>query len=191
MSIQASMIPDLEIVSTASEKRSACLSNLLKLRPPSLAEAPPWLQATRDLAATKVQSLALPSTRNEEWRSTDLSALVSTQFLSNTVDPLSVDLSEIKSFLIPEATHRLVFINGFYNSGLSEVTDLPSGLFVGNLNEALKVEAIASTLQTYLTRQPGSEDVFTLLNTASFSDIAVVWVEKNQKNSASCAVIIS
>ncbi len=181
MSIQASMIPDLEIVSTASEKRSACLANLLKLRSPSLPKAPQWLQATRDLAATKVQTLAIPSTRDEEWRSTDLSALVSAQFSSDTSDPLSVDLSQIKSFLIPEATHRLVFVNGLYDSRLSKVTDLPLGLFVGNLNEALKVEAIASTLQTYLTRQPGSEDVFTLLNTASFSDTAVVWVEKNQE----------
>jgi Fe-S cluster assembly protein SufD len=180
MSIQASMIPDLEIVSTASEKRSACLAALLELRSPSLPKAPPWLQATRDLAATKVQTLAIPSTRDEEWRFTDLSALVSAQFLSDTSAPLSVDLSEIKSFLVPEATHRLVFINGLYCSGLSDVAELPPGLFVGNLSEALKVKSVSDALQTHFGHQPG-EDVFTLLNTASFSDAAVVWVEKNQE----------
>jgi Fe-S cluster assembly protein SufD len=181
MSIQASIIPDLEIVSTASEKRSACLKDLLELRSPSLSKAPRWLQDTRDLAAAKVQALAIPSTRDEEWRFTDLSALVSAQFLSDTSDPLSVDLSEIKSFLIPESKYRLVFINGLYCSRLSEVSDLPVGLFVGSLNEALKVKSVTAAFQTHLAHQPGSEDVFTLLNTASFSDIAVIWADKNQE----------
>ncbi|MBW4516931.1 MAG: Fe-S cluster assembly protein SufD [Timaviella obliquedivisa GSE-PSE-MK23-08B] len=184
MSIQASVIPDLEIASTASEKRSACLSNLLKLRSPFLTVASPWLQSIRESAATQVQALAIPSTRDEEWRFTDLSALMSSQFLSSTSNPLSVDLNEIKSLLIPEATHRLVFVNGVYNSGLSQVNDLPSGLFVGSLSEALKVEAVYTALQAHFGQQPGSEDVFTLLNTASFSDTAVLWVEKNQEIAA-------
>ena len=184
MSIQASMIPNLGMVSTASEKRSACLANLLKLRSPSLPKAPSWLQATRNAAATKAQTLTIPSTRDEEWRFTDLSALTSAQFLGDTSDPLSVELSEIKSFLIPEATHRLVFINGLYCSVLSEVNNLSSGLFVGSSSEALKLEAVANTLRTHLAHQPGNEDVFTLLNTASFNDTAVVWVEKNQEIAA-------
>jgi len=175
-----STIPNLETVSMASEKRSACLANLLKLRSPS-PSAPVWLQTTRELAATKAQVLAIPSTREEEWRFTDLSALLSVQFSSHGADPDSVDLDEIKDFFIPEATHRLVFINGLYCPRLSKVTDLPPGLFVGSLGEALKVESIATALQTHLAHQPGSEDVFTLLNTASLSDAAVVWVEKNQE----------
>ncbi|NJR39275.1 MAG: Fe-S cluster assembly protein SufD [Leptolyngbyaceae cyanobacterium CSU_1_4] len=183
MSLQVSTISDLGIVSTASERRSACLKALLEMRSPSLA-VPPWLQAHRDLAATKAQTLSIPSSRDEDWRFTDLSALVSAQFLSNTSAPFSIDLSEIKSFLIPEATHRLVFINGLYCSGLSEVADLPRGLFVGNLSAALQIESVAAALQNHWARQPEREDVFTLLNTASFNDTAVVYVEKNQEIAA-------
>lgn len=185
MSIQVSTIPDLApdiaIASTASEKRSACLKALLELRSPTSFQLPSWLKTTRDLAATKVQTLAIPSTRDEEWRFTDLSALVPAQFSGDTSEALAVDLSQIESFLIPEVTHRLVFINGTYCFKLSQVTDLPPGLFVGNLDEALKVESIATALETHFGHQPGNEDVFTLLNTANFEDTAVVWVEKNQE----------
>jgi Fe-S cluster assembly protein SufD len=183
-----STIPNLETASTASEKRSACLKALLELRSPFLS-APSWLQTIRELAATQSQTLAIPSTRDEEWRFTDLSALLSIQFSGHGADPASADVDEIKSFLIPEATHRLVFINGLYCAGLSEVTGLPSGLFVGNLGEALKVDSIATALQTHLAQQPGSEDVFTLLNTASLGDAVVVWVEKDQEIAAPVQVL--
>jgi Fe-S cluster assembly protein SufD len=179
MSIQVSMIPDLGVASSAAEKRSAALTALLELRA-LLPEAPPWMQVQRDDAAAKVRSLSIPSTRDEEWRFTNLSSLMATQFLRDTSAPFSVGSEKIESFYIPEAK-RLVFVNGCYAHGFSQVDDLPTGLFVGSLREALGVEAIAKSLQSHWNQQPGNNEVFTLLNSASFADMAVIWVGKNQE----------
>jgi Fe-S cluster assembly protein SufD len=180
MSNQISMIPDLGVVVSAAEKRSASLSALLELRA-LLPEAPAWMQARRDDAAMKVRSLSLPSTRDEDWRFTNLSTLISTQFLRDTSAPFAVGLDQVEPFFMPEAKHRLVFINGCYAHGFSQVDDLPTGLFVGSLREALGVEAIAQSLPSHWGQQPGSTEVFTLLNSASFADMAVIWVGKNQE----------
>jgi Fe-S cluster assembly protein SufD len=179
MSIQVSMIPDLGVVSSAAEKRSAALTALLELRA-LLPEAPSWMQVQRDDAAANVQALSIPSTRDEEWRFTNLSALTATQFLRDTSAPFSVGSEKLEPFYIPEAK-RLVFVNGCYAHGFSQVDALPTGLFVGSLREALGVEAIAKSLQSHWGQQPGHTEVFTLLNSASFADMAVIWVGKNQE----------
>jgi Fe-S cluster assembly protein SufD len=166
-------------VMTPAQRRTAGLARLVEVRAP-LSQSIDWLKALRDRATPQLQNLALPSTRDEEWRFTDLSALLSINFLTNTADSDSVTLKEIEPFLIPEATSRLVFINGVYCSWLS-VVDLSPGLFVGSLADAMKVDAIAFALSQKLGQQSGNEEVFTLLNTASFTDTAVIRVEKNQQ----------
>jgi Fe-S cluster assembly protein SufD len=179
MTGSVSMIPDLGVASSAAEKRSAALAGLLELGA-WLPEAPDWMQAKRAEAETKVRSLSIPSTRDEEWRFTNLAALTSTQFARDTSTPFLVSFDRVETLCIPEATHRLVFVNGCYNYGFSEVDDVPEGLFIGSWREAMEVATIAKTLQSYWEQQPGDE-VFSLLNTASFADMAVVWVGKNQE----------
>jgi Fe-S cluster assembly protein SufD len=173
-----SMIPG--VVSSAAEKRSAALTTLLELGA-LVSEAPGWMQSKRDEAAVKVRSFSIPSTRDEEWRFTNLSALTSTQFSRDTSAPFSVSFDRLEPFFISEAKHRLVFINGCYAHGFSQVDDLPKGLFIGSLREAIAEETIAKTLQAHWDQLPGNNEVFTLLNSASFEDMAVIWVGKNQK----------
>lgn len=137
-----------------------------------------WFQAGRDRATARVQELAIPSTREEEWRFTDLSPLLQVD-LQSVGDALpSLGFSEIQPYLLPEAVNsRLVFVDGYYDPALSAVDDLPDGVLVGNL--AAAAELIAA-LPDYLAKQPGAEEVFTALNTASLTDGAIVWVPKNQ-----------
>jgi Fe-S cluster assembly protein SufD len=177
MTIQVSMIPDLGKTSTAAERRSAALAALLETQSP-LSDAPPWMQAMRDTAMGQAQALTLPSTRDEEWRFTDLSDLVAASF-AKSIPAEFPPSSAVDAFDIPEASHRLVFANGMYCHGFSNGAETP-GLFVGDLQQALSVESIATALQTYWAQQPGNPDVFTWLNTACFENIAVIWVGKNQ-----------
>jgi Fe-S cluster assembly protein SufD len=71
-------------------------------------------------------------------------------------------------------THRLVFVNGAYDADLSQLPDLPQGVTIGNF-KTLQDERILS----YLTQQPGAEEVFTTLNTSCFEDLAVIWLDPN------------
>ena len=77
-------------------------------------------------------------------------------------------------FILPEVSHRLVFVNGVYAPNLSNTQNLPAGLKVGNLD--VLPDEVA---QQYLAQSEGTREVFTALNTAGLNDVAVVWVGKN------------
>ncbi|UWU49845.1 hypothetical protein APLC1_4725 [Limnospira platensis C1] len=72
------------------------------------------LQNIRDNAASWVKELAIPTRRHEDWRFTDLSALLELPFQPATAVELSRD--EISPLILPEVKGtRLVFVNGFYS----------------------------------------------------------------------------
>ncbi len=166
-----SVVPDVAAVRTTGKiDRTAYLGNLLKLR----RDAAPWLIQLRDQAAAIVQELAIPSTRDEAWRFTDLTKLVGYNWqLADVGQPLSA----CDSLVVPEAGTRLIFMNGVFQPDLSQTTGLPDGVFVGAFSQ-LNAEQY-TTVQTYLGKQQGAEEVFTALNTASLTEGAIVWVPKN------------
>ncbi|GAB4540616.1 MAG: Fe-S cluster assembly protein SufD [Pleurocapsa sp.] len=132
---------------------------------------PQWLKAIRQQASAWVSRLQTPSKKDENWRFIDLGDLVQTNFiLANGVDAVSKHPS------YPEAKNtRLVFVNGFYNAELSDISGLPEGIYVGNVDNLPE----NYNLQQYFAQQHGAQDVFTALNTAGSQDIAIVWVAKN------------
>lgn len=155
--------------------RATYLQTLLHLRVP-LHESLAGLQVIRDRATARVQELAIPSTRDEAWRFADLSPLLQADLQPVDVHP-TLGFPHIKPFIVPEAvSSRLVFVNGVYDPALSAVDGLPDGVLVSNLGTA----AAFKDLSPHLAQQPGAEEVFTTLNTASFTDGALVWVEKDQ-----------
>ncbi|NEP10451.1 MAG: Fe-S cluster assembly protein SufD [Symploca sp. SIO2C1] len=168
MSIEVSVKPEVSYLATLLEQcRQGAVVKI------------DWLEELRNSATAIVQELAIPSKRQEEWRFTDLSSLLQVQF--QAVDSQSVpslQQLDISSLTLPEtAASCLVFINGVYAPQLSAVTGLPAGVFVGNLAEL--PSQYTSRLEDYLGKQQGASEVFTALNTAGLTDIAVVWVAKN------------
>lgn len=147
-----------------------CQSQKLQVLEPELLS---WLQEVRDRSAQLVHLYTLPTTRDEEWRFTDLSALKQVTF--QAPERFAVDVS---SLILPEVVNsRLVFVNGVYAPELSAVSGLPDGVVVSNL-AGLPAEK-RSRIQGYLAQAGGTQEVFTALNTAGIADVAVVWVEKN------------
>ncbi len=164
--------------STAAEKRSAYLTELLDLAKQGTEPQVEllWLRQLRDHAAVRVQEQTFPTTRDEEWRVTDLSDLL--QVKLSTAKPTEVSLEAIQPFILPEAENsRLVFVNGSYAPHLSRLEALPDKLAIGNLKQLAQLE---ERLQPYLGKQPGAEEVFTALNTAGLTDAAVIWIARNE-----------
>lgn len=156
------------------------LSQLLERRPTvSLSlddNTTAWLNQVRDRASAWTHELAIPTTRDEDWRFTDLSPLLQVSFESAR----AIELSEaaIATLILPETRDsRLVFVNGTYAPNLSSTDALPDGVYVGNL--ANLPQPYRDRAGEYLGQQEGGKEVFTALNTASFSDAAVVWVARN------------
>jgi Fe-S cluster assembly protein SufD len=78
--------------------------------------------------------------------------------------------------LLPETENsRLVFVNGIYNAELSNVSGLPEGLYVGDLDSLPDNYPVSE----YFAKQHGAQDAFTALNTTGGADIAVIWANKN------------
>ncbi|MGJ5632491.1 Fe-S cluster assembly protein SufD [Nostoc sp. CALU 1950] len=174
MSIQVSPspIPNSNAVSlTSMLDRDDYLAGLLNQVTANKTEG--WLQELRQSAASWVRHSTVPTTREEEWRFTDLSSLRKVQFSIETGNYASLEFD-----ILPEAANsRLVFVNGVYAPELSAVSDLPSGIVVSNLAGLSAVEQ--EGVQQYLAQAEGAQEVFTALNTAGITDAAVVWVKKN------------
>ncbi len=79
---------------------------------------PAWLRATRRAAAAAFGRLGFPTTRDEEWRFTNVSPIADTAFAP--APPSAVGRAEIERFLIPGVEGPvLVFVDGRYAAGLS------------------------------------------------------------------------
>jgi len=172
MSIQT---PDLNQVGVVSSVDTELLSlyqtQAIAVQNPELASL---LQAIRDRAAETVQQSKIPTTRDEEWRFTDLSALKSVNF--QAAPSSTPNLMALEPLLLPEARSRLVFVNGVYAPELSAVA-LPDGVIASNLDGL--PPAYRSQIEKHLAQLPGAQEVFTALNTAAIADVAVVWIPKN------------
>ncbi len=151
------------ISSPQAVQKDAYLAKLLAAAG-SAASSDSALQVLRSAAASRVQHF--PTIRDEEWRFTDLSELLKLEF---TTQPESV--ADISPYQISEAPYRLTFVNGRYAAELSQISDLPQGLKIGNL-------ASLPDMQQHLAQQ-GTEELFTSLNTAGLSDVAVVQISQN------------
>ncbi|MEP0982163.1 Fe-S cluster assembly protein SufD [Leptolyngbya sp. AS-A5] len=155
----------------ATVDRAAYFNQLLNLRSPHSK-----FQDIRDRAAASVHDQAIPSTRDEEWRFTDVSDLLSLSL--KIAEPASLSFPQIEAFLLPEtANSRLVFVDGVFAADLSAIDDLPDGVVVSNLETVLE---LMPTVKDYIAKLPGEDEVFTALNTASLTDSAIVFAPRNQ-----------
>ena len=175
MNIPSTISSLSEVVSDRDEYLTQLLQTNVQIRIIEQ-ETVAWMQELRDRAAAIVHLSSLPTTRDEEWRFTDLSSLRQIKF--NHVESQHIPSLQTDNLpYIPEAANsRLVFVNGVYAPELS-ATQLPEGLVVTNL--ANLPLAYRSQVQNYLGKAEGSAEVFTALNTAGLTDVAVVWVTKN------------
>jgi len=134
------------------------------------------IQAVRAHGAAIASELQFPSSQDEEWRFTDVSPLLGVDFQPATVPAPTLKI-DITPFIVPEAAHsRLVFVNGTYSADLSDL----SGLDLNTVTHLLSGVIPEAQLNPYLGKQPGNQEVFTALNSASLQDGALVWIPANQ-----------
>ncbi len=138
---------------------------------------PSWLRQRRDRAMAAFAAQGFPSTRDEEWRFTPVTAIADTAFVPGEL--LHVAPEDLAPWLFgAETAAEIVFVNGIFVPALSSVANLPAGLEVGALS--LVLGADGAMLGPYLANiAEASGSPFTALNTALFEDGAFVQVRKN------------
>jgi len=137
---------------------------------------PEWLRELRRRGLARFTQLGFPTTRLEEWKATNVSAIAETDFV-----PADPSDTQRQPELPPIAQldlggPRLVFVDGIFAEQLSSAQTPANGVWVGPLSRAL--ETIPARVKPHLTqRDPNASPAFDALNRAFLEDGAVVLVE--------------
>ncbi len=142
---------------------------------------PTWLRKLRTSAIGHFQKTGFPTTKDEDWKHTNVAPIVRTSF---AFDPraeaprIPGDLIESYTFGVLKCS-QLVFVNGHFAPKLSYLRWLPEGVRVGSLHEILHFDpkALEHDLGKVATTDKAP---FAALNTAFLQDGAFVHVPKGR-----------
>ncbi len=123
-----------------------------------------WLDSRRAAALERANALSVPTTRDEEWRFTDLTPLTKLQ-VQPVAAAIKVSAADIATHVVPEAAMRLVFVDGVPAPELAQQGALSAGVTVIAMSDALKSHA--ALVEPHLAKLAGvGQELFTALNTA-------------------------
>jgi Fe-S cluster assembly protein SufD len=165
----------------------AYLKEFESLAGATTAEGPEWLEPIRRAAMEHFARTGFPTTREEEWRFTPVGPIAQTTWRpaaagggeggdAGGVEDVTRD--QLTPFVFGHAEWcTLVFVNGDYVPALSSPGNLPPGVLVTNLAEALRNGNGSHILERHLTRYARiDESPFTALNTAFLRDGGLIHV---------------
>jgi Fe-S cluster assembly protein SufD len=140
-----------------------------------------WLHGIRKAALRRFSELGFPTTRNEDWKFTNVEPIAKIPFqtmLSYDPNGETLDWIERASYALPDCI-RLVFVNGFFSAELSTPPYNQGGAIVTSLANALAIHS--DRIEPYLARYADFDNhAFTALNTAFIRDGAFISVPKGQ-----------
>jgi len=149
-------------------------------------ELRPRLADLRREAIERFAAFGFPGTKNEQWRFTNLAPIERTRFRSSSAPRPVMDVFDLAGLPFADLgiPHRLVFVNGRISRDLSTLGELPRGVRVLSLEDALKdgalgSQAAASLLDQHLGRYASfekPEQALVALNTAFIEDGAFIHV---------------
>ncbi len=155
---------------------SGYLESVLAGQPQLPASPLAWFNALRAEAVDRVGVLSVPTTRDEEWRFTDISPLTKLSF-QPVRTAISLQAADIERFYLEAAATRLVFVDGVYAPQLSSPAK-DGGVLVTNL--ATAVTAHPAAIKPHLGRHTEfRNNLFAALNTAFLHDGALIAVPRN------------
>lgn len=139
---------------------------------------PDWFTATRRTGYSQFYSLGLPTVKHEDWRFTRVTPIADTRFdlpaggATLTEKQLrSVDIRGLQK-------SELVFVNGIFQTDLSDLRHVPKGVVVARFADAWQSQR--AVLEKHLAQYADAdgEDAFVSLNTALFADGVLIVVPR-------------
>ena len=135
----------------------------------------PSLQLKED-GINALKRLGFPTSRNEEWKYTNVSKILENDFAEATSHFFLTD-TDLKNIYERKGDELLlIFENGKYNSRLSDTVKLPKGIVCGSILEHQNHPEVQKHLGKISSQEKQS---FVALNTAFFSDGFFLFAEKN------------
>ena len=137
--------------------------------------APAWVKERRDAAARRFAETGYPTTRQEDWRFTNVAPIADAKF---PVAPggFARAAALVAGVGVP-GTVRLAIVNGEFNAALSELGALPKGLRIAGLRDGVRDGT--DGLETHLARVFAIDThPFAALNTAHLDDGVAIFIAK-------------
>jgi len=161
-------------VTVAVDVRDAYLADFEEFTHNGARRAPAWLSAMRTQAIARFAERGFPSTRQEEWRFTNVAPIAERAF-SRPAARSEIAAQDLASWTLGgEEAIQLVVVNGIYAPELSS-RERPDGLRLGSLKSTL--ERDPAFAERHLGRYASIDaSPFAALNTAFFSDGALIHV---------------
>lgn len=130
-------------------------------------------------AINQLSTNGFPSTRNEEWKYTNVQPILETAYQP---------IHEYKEGILSKSDvsnlsysgmdcYKVVFLNGHFAKDLSDVNELSEKIFISDLRDA--INSNNDHVNQFLSRYAGFEDSFTALSTAFIQDGILLHVPKN------------
>lgn len=168
----------MQLAVSEKKERGSYLESFAQFETSAAGNGRGWLHSIRREAIARFRELGFPTTRDEDWRFTNVAPIVRTPFVHGRSGSAKVAPRELEQFRLPgAASSRLVFVNGRYAEGLSGMRRLPDGVQISSLARALTTgqDSIAEYLARYTAYQ---HDAFCALNTAFVEDGAFVYIPR-------------
>jgi Fe-S cluster assembly protein SufD len=149
--------------------KEICIKNFEKFENSINGEKNLEIHNLRKKAIEYFSSLEFPSIKDEEWKYSNASLINKVNY---TIDTKRTDFSfdHISKFLFDNLEHSLItFVNGFYHQNLSRLLDVPDGVEIFSLAEAIKQNH--SVLKKHLgTVSDNTNNFFATLNSSFIND---------------------
>ncbi|MBU1096170.1 MAG: Fe-S cluster assembly protein SufD [Bacteroidetes bacterium] len=128
----------------------------------------------RNDAIDQLGKINFPTSKDEEWKYTNVSPLLKNNFIpANLINHSIVDSTAVNSKIFKGFdSYLLVFVNGVYNSNLSNIAELPEGIVVDSFNNVLKTKP--ELIEKHVRAFSKTNNAFDALNTAFTTDGLVV-----------------
>lgn len=139
-----------------------------------LAHEPDWLKALRREGMDQFRTLGIPTTKDEEWRFTNVAPIARIPFFPpDPTERLSLQEKALKTLLSEKSPCQIVFVNGVFSRELTSLSSLPKGISVKSLAESVADDQVKYHLGRYV---PIRENAFAAMNTAFMKDGAYIFV---------------
>lgn len=165
-----------ETAVTATEQLQSWLENFTEFEKRAPGAKLAWLKRLREDAFARFCEAGFPTTKDEDWRFTNVAAIAKTVFRPGNAARLTREqVAAFRGEGVTSAT--VVFVNGRFDAELSQLDPLPKGVTVASLRE--QIASRPETIEKHLGRYADTQrDAFVALNTAFLADGAYVHVAR-------------
>jgi len=164
-------------VITATQQLESYLESFSEFEKLAAGHDLPWLRKLRQVAFARFCEVGFPTTHDEDWRFTNVSAIAQTPFRLARNGRFRLSQKELKPYQVADVACQLVFVNGHFARELSLLGKLPNGVKVSSL--AREISSSSGAIEAHLGRYLDiRRDAFCALNTAFVEDGAFVHISR-------------